>query len=87
MLMANPANPTAESPYPAEVREQRALFVYNDAELGAPGGQGQDHDVALRRLALILAIAALAALVLIAAPAIYDSTAQRIANSLERPHD
>ena len=87
MLMANPANPTAESPYPAEVREQRSTFVFDDERLAAHGGQEQDPDVALRRMVLILAIAALAALVVIAAPAIYDSTAQRIANSLERPHE
>ena len=87
MSMADSLQRTAEVTHPAEVREQRALFVYDEAELGAAGGQDQDRDVALRRLALILAIAVLAALVLIAAPAIYDSTAQRIANSLERPHD
>ena len=87
MPMANRAVPTAESPHPAEVREQRSTFVFDDERLSVSGGQDQDPDVALRRLALILAIAALAALVVIAAPAIYDSTAQRIANSLERPHE
>lgn len=87
MPMANRAVPTAESPHPAEVREQRSVFVFDDERLSASGGQEQGPDVALRRLALILAIAALAALVMIAAPAIYDSTAQRIANSLERPHE
>lgn len=87
LRMAEPGIPTAVSPHPAEVREQRSAFVFDDERLTAPGGQEQDRDVALRRLVLILAIAALVALVLIAAPAIYDSTAQRIANSLERPHD
>lgn len=77
----------AGEPHPAEVREQRSQFVFDDVELRSSGGQDRDQDVALRRFVMILAMAALAALVLIAAPAIYDSTAQRIANSLERPHD
>lgn len=87
MPIANRPFPTAELPHPAEVREQRSTFVFDDERLSASGGQDQDPDVALRRLALILAIAVLAALVVIAAPAIYDSSAQRIANSLERPHE
>lgn len=86
LRVADPALQTAVPPHPAEVREQRSVFVFDDERLTAHGGQEQDRDVALRRLALTLAIAALVALVLIAAPAIYDSTAQRIANSLERPH-
>lgn len=68
-----------------EVRERRAAFVFDD-DVRVPGGQERKEDDALRRLLMLLAIAALVALVLIAAPAIYDSTAQRIANSLERPH-
>jgi DNA-binding CsgD family transcriptional regulator len=87
MGMVHHVEGTAEMPHPAEVREQRTLFVYDDAGFHAAGGQDQARDAALRRLVMILVIAALAALILIAAPAIYDSTAQRIANSLERPHE
>lgn len=78
---------TAGEPYPAEVRERQNHFVFDDMELGSPGGQDRGRDVALRRLVMIFTIAAMMALVLIAAPAIYDSMAQRIANRLERPHD
>jgi len=77
----------AGEPYSAEVREHQSPFVYDDVDFGSSGGQDHGRDVALRRLVMILAMAALMALVLIAAPAIYDSTAQRIANRLERPHN
>lgn len=69
-----------------DVREERAAFVFDDASL-QPGQQEQKRDETLSRVVLLLAIAALGALIVIAAPAIYDSAAQRIANSLERPHE
>lgn len=72
--------------HPADVRERRATFVIDDAVFEVPGGKEVSGDVVLRRIRLILVIALLAALVAIAAPAIYDSAAERIANSLERPH-
>ena len=71
---------------PADVREVRSTFVFNDEPLAPHGGKDGPGDETLRRIALVLAIAALMAIVAIAAPAIYDSAAMRIANSLERPH-
>ncbi len=71
---------------PSEVREQRATFVFDDRRAAASGGQDRGAEDKLRRVALLLAIAALTVLVVIAAPAVYDSAAQRIANSLERPN-
>lgn len=68
-----------------EVREEKATFVFDDGVL-KPGVQDR-NDAPLQRIVLILAIAVLTALVLISAPAIYDSAAERVANSLERPHD
>jgi len=68
-----------------DVREERATFVF-DEHVSSPGEQDRRTD-ALHRAVLVLAIAVLTALVLISAPAIYDSAAQRIANSLERPHN
>lgn len=70
---------------PTDVREERATFVFDQVS-PTSGGQDQRHDTPYQRAITILAIAVLAALVLIAAPAIYDSAAQRVANSLERPH-
>lgn len=75
----------ADLPPPTEVREERATFVF-DAVVPIPGGQDRRPDAPYQRVIMILAMAVLAALVLIAAPAIYDSAAQRVANSLERPH-
>lgn len=92
LSLSRPSVPMAEMPTagadpgsPTEVREERAAFVF-DVAAPTPGGQVHD-DTPLRRVAMVLAIALLAALVLIAAPAIYDSAAQRVANSLERPHE
>jgi DNA-binding CsgD family transcriptional regulator len=82
--MAAEATPRSIPITPTEVREERAVFVFDDAALN-PGGPDR-QAASLQRAMQILAIALLFALVLIAAPAIYDSTAQRIANSLERPH-
>lgn len=86
-------SPIAELPFdgsqrrhPAEVREPRSVFIFDDDLDEVSGGQDARRDEHLRRLALILAIALLACLVLIAAPAIYDSAAQRLANSFEQPH-
>ncbi|WP_380782952.1 helix-turn-helix transcriptional regulator [Sphingomonas sp. R86520] len=69
---------------PTEVREERATFVFDD--IAPRPGERDHHGTALQRVLMILAMAVLIGLVLVAAPAIYDSTAQRIANSLERPH-
>lgn len=71
---------------PADVREMRSTFVFDDGPFAPRGGKDDRSDETLRRIALVLAIAALVAIVVIAAPAIYDSAAMRIANSLERPH-
>lgn len=76
----------SERGHPAEVREARSVFVFDDAPDASSGGQDGNSDDHLRRVALILVIALLACLVLIAAPAIYDSAAQRLANSIELPH-
>jgi DNA-binding CsgD family transcriptional regulator len=85
MSMAEMPIAAAHPETPTEVREERAAFVF-DVVARPPGGQ--DHaDTPFRRVVMVLAIALLAALVLIAAPAIYDSAAQRVANSLERPHE
>ena len=85
LTMANgPARPSLMTP-PTEVREERTTFVFDDVA-STPGGQDRRSDAPFQRVVMILAIAVLAALVLIAAPAIYDSAAQRVANSLERPH-
>jgi len=84
MVDAGPIGP--ERGHPAEVREARSVFVFDDAEEAVSGGQDGRPDEPLRRVALILAIALLVCLVLIAAPAIYDSAAQRLANSIELPH-
>ena len=69
---------------PTEVREERATFVFDD--IAPRPGEQDHHGTALQRVLMILAMAVLIGLILVAAPAIYDSTAQRIANSLERPH-
>lgn len=67
------------------VREERTPFVL-DGDLNlVPVNKGDRHG-SLQTLRLILVCAALIALVLIAAPAIYDATAQRIANAIEAPH-
>jgi hypothetical protein len=76
----------SERAHPAEVREARSVFVFDDAADTVSGGQDEISGDPLRRVALIPAIAVLTCLVLIAAPAIYDSAAQRLANSIERPH-
>lgn len=86
MWMAAEAASNPKAPHPTDVREVRTAFVFDDDRPDARGRQVDDGDAPLRRLALILAIAVLMALVAIAAPAIYDSAAMRIANSLERPH-
>ncbi len=83
--MADDAILDADLAPPTDVREERATFVF-DQVAPTSGGQDQRHDTPYQRAITILAIAVLAALVLIAAPAIYDSAAQRVANSLERPH-
>lgn len=84
LSIAEIPKPEATLSTPTEVREERATFVFDDI---APRPGGRDHHgTALQRIMMILAMAVLIGLVLVAAPAIYDSTAQRIANSLERPH-
>ena len=83
--MADEAILDADLAPPTDVREERATFVF-DAVVPIPGGQDRRPDAPYQRVIMILAMAVLVALVLIAAPAIYDSTAQRVANSLERPH-
>lgn len=84
--MAPVSSGDAGKPNPADVREVRSTFVFDDGPLAPRGGKDHRGDETLRRIALVLAIAALVAIVAIAAPAIYDSAAMRIANSLERPH-
>lgn len=84
--MVDAAYGGSERAHPAEVREARSVFVFDDAADALSGGQDEIPGDPLRRVALILAIAVLTCLVLIAAPAIYDSAAQRLANSIERPH-
>lgn len=86
MPMVELTHGSAERRHPAEIREARSVFVFDDDTDAVSGGQDDRPDEALRRVALILVIALLACLVLIAAPAIYDSAAQRVANSIERPH-
>jgi DNA-binding CsgD family transcriptional regulator len=86
LRMGDRAAPDLEIGHPVEVREQRTPFIYDGERPSSSGGSDGRTDDILRRVALILAIALLAALVAIASPAIYDSAAQRIANSLERPH-
>ncbi|MEG3159341.1 helix-turn-helix transcriptional regulator [Sphingomonas sp. LB2R24] len=83
--MVEPEATGASPAVPTDVREERATFVFDDGALNS-GRQDQRRDTPLQRVVTILAIALLVALVLIAAPAIYDSAAQRVANSLERPH-
>lgn len=83
--MAEPVVHEASPTSHTDVREERAIFVFDDVA-ARPGEQEQKRQDPLQRVLLILAIAALAALILIASPAIYDSAAERVANSLERPH-
>jgi len=75
---------TVVLPVHTEVREERATFVFD--EITPMPGEQNRPAAPFQRLLMVLAIALLTAMVLISAPAIYDSTAQRIANSLERPH-
>lgn len=84
--MAPEPDDRSRPPNPTDVREVRAVFDFDDDRLEPRGRQDDRGDEVLRRIALVLAIAVLMALVAIAAPAIYDSAAMRIANSLERPH-
>lgn len=66
------------------VNEQRPTFVFDVTEpLPAADGGSRDH---LETLKIVAVIAALLALVLVAAPAIYDSAAMRIANAIDPPH-
>lgn len=84
--MAQPTSGNAGDVHPADVREVRTAFAFDDDVLAPHGRKDDRSDETLRRIALVLAIATLVAIVAIAAPAIYDSAAMRIANSLERPH-
>lgn len=83
--MAPPTSGSAGDVHPADVREVRTAFAFDDDVLAPHGRKDDRSDETLRRIALVLAIATLVAIVAIAAPAIYDSAAMRIANSLERP--
>jgi DNA-binding CsgD family transcriptional regulator len=85
MWMAGDTSEGAVQALPTDVLEEETTSVFDDAVVH-PGGQEWSGAELLHRVLLLLAIIALTALILIAAPAIYDSAAERIANSFERPH-